>query len=606
VYIFDNIRNKQIYYQRTILKEKVLKKMPKIRYSITYLTIIFVLAVSTLASMTFLPQKVAQAATFPSYRYSETFTSSTGSAQGNAVATDSSGDIFQAGQFTGTVNFAGTQGTDNQTSSNTGAFVTKYSNNGTYDWTDTIPANSYAYGESVAVDSQGNVYVAGQFSGTVNFAGTQGTDNQNDAGGNGDAFLTKYDSNGTYAWTQTFDTTSGYAQGFGVSVDKSGNVDLTGAFSGTINFEGTQGTDSQSSPNSNGDGFVTQFNTSGTYAWTRIFNGSGLTYVSPYGIAADSNGNVYVDGEFSGTVNFAGSQGTDNQTDAGGSGDGYLAEYSSSGIYIRTETFDTSAAGGTYANPYAVAVDSNGDAYVAGEFTGTVNFKGTQGTDNRTDTGGAGDGFLTKFNSSGSYLYTNTFITTTSSDNALPYGMTTDSAGNVYLAGGFLGTINFAGSQGTDNKTDPTGSGDVFLTQYAPDGTYNWTAIFGDPSGGGGGPGDPYAIGVVTDPLGNAYITGAWTGTITFDGPGGSDTRTSGVNDAFLTSYITFVPPSESSGGSNGGSTSGSTPPASAPKSPDTGMALVSARFGMPLLGISLFAAGIYLVSRQIKTTSRP
>jgi hypothetical protein len=575
-----------------------LKKLTKITSIFTYPVVIFVLAVSTLASMSLISPIRVKAATLPTYRYTETFDSSSGQAQANTVATDSSGDIFQVGQFSGTVNFAGTQGTDNQTSSNFGVFLTKYSNDGTYAWTNTIPSNDYAYGSGVAVDSQGNIYVAGQFSGTVNFAGTQGTDNQTDAGGYGNSFLTKYTADGTYAWTKTFDTTSGYAEGLGVAVDTSGDIYLAGQFSGTVNFN-TAGSDSQSAPTANSDGCITEFHADGSYGWTKIFGGSGIGYVGNVAVAVDSSGDAYVTGEFSGTVNFAGDQGTDNQTDAGGTGDAYLTEYSSSGTYKHTETFDTSAAGGTYANGLSVAVDPSNNIYIGGEFSGTVNFKGTQGTDNFIDTGGNGDGFLTKFDPSGNYLYTNTFITTTSSDNATTFAVTTDATGNVYVAGGFLGTINFEGSQGTDSLTDPTGTGDAYLTQYTPSGTYVWTRIFGDPSGGGGGPGDPYAIGATTDGLGNVYMTGAWDGTITFDDHGNTDTKTTTQNDAFLTSFVSFIPPTPPSGGSNpsgGGSTT-----KTAPKTPNTGSGLVNARVSMPLIGLSLISAGIYGVSRKIK-----
>ena len=64
------------------------------------------------------------------------------------------------------------------------------------------------------------------------------------------------------------------------------------------------------------------------YNYTNSFDtsGGGTAYVS--GVAADSDNNTYVVGTFSGTVNFAGSQGNDTITDAqGGATDGFITKY---------------------------------------------------------------------------------------------------------------------------------------------------------------------------------------------------------------------------------------------------------------------------------------
>src|ERR1035437_4044532 len=109
---------------------------------------------------------------------------------------------------------------------------------------DTSATNAYAYGIAVATDSNGNIYVTGYFNGTVVFDGVGGTDTQTEA--NYSSFLTKYNANGSYAYTKTFDTSAnGYAQGYGVATDSSGNVYVTGCFNGTVVFDGTGGSDSQ-------------------------------------------------------------------------------------------------------------------------------------------------------------------------------------------------------------------------------------------------------------------------------------------------------------------------------------------------------------------------
>src|ERR1035437_675882 len=95
---------------------------------------------------------------------------------------------------------------------------------------DTSANGASAQGTGVATDSSGNVYVTGFFQGTVVFDGVGGSDTQTEA--NPSSFLTKYNANGTYAYTKTFDTSASgaYAYGGGVATDSSGNVYLTGYF----------------------------------------------------------------------------------------------------------------------------------------------------------------------------------------------------------------------------------------------------------------------------------------------------------------------------------------------------------------------------------------
>jgi hypothetical protein len=131
----------------------------------------------------------------------------------------------------------------------------------------TLPAYRYtktfdtsaggAYGSSVTTDAQGNVYVTGQFTGTVVFDGVGGSDSQTEA--NTSSFLTKYNANGSYAYTKTFDTSAGgaYAYGTSVATDAQGNVYVTGTFRNTVVFDGVGGSDSRTS--SNNSSFLTSF-----------------------------------------------------------------------------------------------------------------------------------------------------------------------------------------------------------------------------------------------------------------------------------------------------------------------------------------------------------
>ncbi|MDP6284457.1 MAG: SBBP repeat-containing protein, partial [Acidimicrobiales bacterium] len=169
------------------------------------------------------------------------------------------------------------------------------------------------HGYGVAVDSSGNVYVTGNFAGTVNF----GAGDVTSAGGY-DAFVTKFDSSGAHQWTTTLGGT-GADSGWSVAVDGSSNVHVTGNFAGTVNF----GAGNVTSAGSN-DVFVTKLNSSGAHQWTTTLGGTGGQVGK--GVAVDSSGNVHVTGEFNGTVNF----GAGDVTYAGGY-DAFVTKFDSSG-----------------------------------------------------------------------------------------------------------------------------------------------------------------------------------------------------------------------------------------------------------------------------------
>ena len=300
----------------------------------------------------------------------------------NAVSVDPSG-LYVAGV---------TYGTFPEQTSAGGAdiFVRKYDTNGTELWTRQFGTsqNDLVYG--ISVDSTG-IYVAGITLGT--FPG------QTSAGG-ADGFVRKYDTNGTELWTRQFGTSQNdYAEG--MSVDSTG-IYVAGVTCGTFPEQTSAG---------GADGFVRKYDTNGTEGWTRQFGTYAWDVV--YGISVDSTG-IYVDGITPGT--FPG------QTSAGGQ-DAFVRKYDTNGTQVWTRQFGTSQ------NDYAegISVDSTG-IYVAGHTLGT--FPG------QTSAGGA-DGFVRKYDTSGTELWTRQFGTY---DPDAVYGISVDSTG-IYVAGGTWGTF---------------------------------------------------------------------------------------------------------------------------------------------------------------------
>ncbi|WP_428662095.1 SBBP repeat-containing protein [Runella sp.] len=211
---------------------------------------------------------------------------------------------------------------------------------------------SVEQGQSIAVDGSGNVYITGYFSGTAAFGSTSKT-----SAGGYDIFVAKYNNSGSLQWVQTAGGT-GSDVGYGIAVDGSGNVYITGYFFGTATFGSTSKTSAGIS-----DIFVAKYNTGGTLQWVQTAGGTSTEL--GYGIAVDGSGNVYITGNFQGTATF----GSTLKTSAGGS-DIFVAKYNTNGIFQWVQT-----AGGTNED-YGQKIDSdtNGNLYVTGFFNDTATF----------------------------------------------------------------------------------------------------------------------------------------------------------------------------------------------------------------------------------------
>lgn len=148
---------------------------------------------------------------------------------GLSVATDASGDVLLIGNFTGIVDFGG------GALENAGAFdifLAKYGPDGRHIWSKSFGGEQTDNGYGVATDSSGNVYITGNFSIRSDFGG-----GWLDSTGIDDIFLAKYGADGRYLWSKRFGSTS-WDSGYGIATDASGNVYLTGDFNGIGYFGG--------------------------------------------------------------------------------------------------------------------------------------------------------------------------------------------------------------------------------------------------------------------------------------------------------------------------------------------------------------------------------
>ena len=341
----------------------------------------------------------------------------------HGIAVDGSGNVYITGYFL-------------NSSSSRNVFIIKYNTSGTLQWqrklADTSNANDQNdWGLSIAVDGSGNVYVTGRYG--------------NLTVGNANVFITKYNTSGTIQWKRKLAGTavsqSQYDVGFGIAVDSSGNVYVTGS---TYTSVGTTGA------------VIIKYNTSGTIQWQRQLSDSNFaTYNDTgFGIAVDSSSNVYVTGSF-----LNSSSGTN----------AFITKYNTSGtIQWQRKLSDSLTAASQSDFGYSIAVDSSGNVYVTGTWKNASN---------------GYNAFIAKYNSSGSIQWQRKLSDSLSAvnQNDVGYGIYVDSFGVVYITGNFSNS-----SSGTN----------AFILKAPNDGSKTGTYTMGT------GQTLTYATGTLTDAAG--------------------------------------------------------------------------------------------------------
>jgi len=360
------------------------------------------------------------------------------------IAIDLSGNVYIAGGSYST-DFPTTSGVY-QTTNKGGAdaFVTKLNPTGTSLLYSTYLGSSasWEYGYRIAVDSTGNAYVTGNTQ-SPNFPTTLGTYQSVFKGGE-DVFVTKLNSTGTALIFSTYIGGSGWDYGYGISVDPTGNVYITGNTSSS-DFPTIIGA-YQTTNNGNMDGFVVKLNSTGTtLLYSTYLGGSSNEYVED--IAVDPLGNAYITGEVEST-DYPTTLGA-YQTTNNGNFDVFISKVNTTG----TALLFSSYLGGTdndnslgYGN---IELDTNNNIYLTGR-TKSVDYPTTSGA-YQTANKGNWDVFVSKFNSAGTSLLYSTYLGGTGDDGG--HGIVLDTINNVYLCGE------------TDSSDFPTTSG-VYQTSY--------------------------------------------------------------------------------------------------------------------------------------------
>lgn len=425
----------------------------------------------------------------PDWTWAKTIKGRT-SESSRCIAMDNQGNTYVAGVFmSDTLHFDNSSVLHSISPtgwSNDDIFIAKYGPTGNVLWARAYGGSFYESVYGLAIDSQGNIYLAGSFGSLGLDFGTFELTNSNLAvEGSPDAFLVKFNNDGIALWGHAFggNTTNqgdNIEQCFAVAVDANDNVAIAGVFSSpvmriqadTLIKMGLM------------DAFVAKFNSSGNVLWAKNFGGSFVDDAQD--CKFDHEGNLYVTGTFTSSVfNIAG-QTLNNSM--GNSNDFYLIKLNPSGNVIWSRKAD--GFGQDFGNK--LAVGSDGSAYVQGSFASfTLNFGNTS-----IASSGDADVFVVKYDANGNALWAKSI-----GDNLPDWGnaIAVDALGDVYCTGYFSSGSMYFGE--TLGYVINQGEGDGFLVKITSSGEFEWVKGIGTAK-------DDRGIALAYSPAGAIVITG--------------------------------------------------------------------------------------------------
>ncbi len=331
-----------------------------------------------------------------------------------STAVDADGYVYVAGHTIGALGGPNAGSLD--------AFVRRYSPSGQTVWTRQFGTPRRDDATAVAVDPAGNLFVAGETSGSMD--GSMDTNQV-------DGFVRKYDPAGTVIWTRQFGTGEEETV-HGAAADADGNVYVVGLTYGPLS-----GANRGSS-----DAYVRKYSPDGDHLWTRQFGTSMPD--GAYDVAIGTGGTVIIVGSTSGTMSGP----------SAGSYDAYVRGYTPAGNLTLQRQFGTSGLDGAR----GVTVNQDGSIIVVGSTTGDLVPGASTGAD---------DTFIRKYTAAGTHSWTRQFGT---GRITFALAVAVDQDGGLYLAGSTFGAL-----VGTELPVLTA----AYVRAYSADGAVSWTRQFG-------------------------------------------------------------------------------------------------------------------------------
>lgn len=384
-------------------------------------------------------------------------------------------------------------------------FLAKYDVDGVLEWVHSFGGSGDDIGKAVAVNSEGDIALTGQFEGMVDFAGIQVSSSRKN-----NAFLAVFDKTGKVKWVQRAGGISkqpAVETGSGIAFDAANNIYLTGAFYGNddsgnysipgkATFGDYQVTNATQSTNS----FVAKYSKEGKIFWVQVVSHYGQG--GSMGICVDGAGNSYITGVCSATFVFGG-----QALNSMGLTDVYVAKFSNDGTPIWLKQFGSGEKFNPvnvakYTDPFetgtGICIDSKGFLFVSGQFCDEMQIGST-----KLESNGFADIFLMKMTPDGGVVWAKQ-----TGGEYLDFSKSVclDNKGSVYICGS---NSEYGGldREAIGNWTYTTARGLGFIEKYsAEEGDKKWGANAGS-----------FGLHMAVDLKAQLYLVGSFANQVKFD-----------------------------------------------------------------------------------------
>lgn len=334
-----------------------------------------------------------------------------------SLTLDSLGNIYLGGVFDDTTDFDPGIGVVNlYCKGMNDGFISKFDITGNLIWVKQIGGTMRDDVNEIAIDNSGNIYATGLFQGTCDFNPSLiQSYNLTSPSSTWDGFIVKLDPNGNFSWAKKFGTTSNdYGQA--LAIDKKKNIIIVGEYQGwriilkfdsvgnqiwlkqTLNGTGysvkvDQNSNVYTSGNyGSGIGFINKIDTAGNILWTN-YMGGGSGNLTCWEIETDLLSNVYVCGNFTGSIDIDPSVGVYYLT-ATSTANGFIAKLDPYGNFIWAKQLNGSG-WSAQSIMYGIKVNNSNDVFLTGKYDYTVDFDPSASV-SQLNSAGLSDAFILK------------------------------------------------------------------------------------------------------------------------------------------------------------------------------------------------------------------
>ncbi len=389
-------------------------------------------------------------------------------------------------------------------------------------WVTQLAGVGDADSRACRVAPNGNVYLAGSFSGTMDLNPSPSVYNVT-SNGQRDIFLACYSAGGAFIW--------GFSIGGAdndvvknLAVDANSNVVVVGQYRGYgIDFNPGAGVKNLNSVGI-ADGFVAVYSNSGIFKWANTIGGT-TEYDDAQSTVVDQSGNIYVAGNFHSVMDIDPSQAVSKFLNSS-FGTAFLIKYNSSGQLIWGFNFAGGGNAGVDNAVWAMQTDNKGFLYLGGCYTGNSDFDPSSSVASLTASG-VHDGFIAKYSTDGIFQFV-TDVKGAASEQVIDLVL---DDGDIYSVGYTeSNSMKFSGTTGTVSRPSGSDKANIFVARYDNNGEVKWGHIFGGTDVDFG-----WGIAVAN---GFVYCTGYFQNGVDFDPSANTGNLSSnGKNDIFLARY---------------------------------------------------------------------